>query len=167
MGLGRLTRTGGAQPAPCTNETIAYLHANNIWLMAATHRSRRQLTRAGGQQPSCAPDSRRIVFVRGDELYTIGADGHRLVALHATRGVHNNFDHHAVELSQPQFSPSGKIISYLYQSDEVEGTDLWLREINLKGQAVTRDIRLASNTSNDDGGATGGHSTGMGWQPVP
>jgi Tol biopolymer transport system component len=165
MGLRRLTDDGGAQPAPCANGTIAYLHANNIWLMSANHRSRQQLTRAGGQQPSCGPDSRQIVFVRGDELDTIAADGRNLVALHATRGVHNSFDHHVVEVSQPQFSPNGKVISYLYESDQVQGTDLWLREINLKGQAVTPDVRLASNTSNDDGGATGGHSAGMGWQP--
>ena len=111
--------------------------------MSANHRSRRRLTRAGGQQPSCAPDGRRIVFVRGQELYTLGTDGQRLVALHATRGVHNNFDHHAVEVSQPQFSPNGKVISYLYESDEVQGTDLWLREINLKGHAVTPDVQLA------------------------
>jgi Tol biopolymer transport system component len=166
-GVRRLTGDGGAQPAPCANGTIAYLHANNVWLMAANHRARRQLTRAGGQQPSCAPDSRHIVFVRGDELYMIGTDGYNLVELHATRRVHNSFDHHVVEVSQPQFSPDGDVISYLYESDEVEGTDLWLREINLKGQAVTPDVRLASNTSNDDGGATGGHSAGMGWQPAP
>jgi Tol biopolymer transport system component len=165
--LRRLTRGGGAQPGPCANGTIAYLHANNIWLISANHRSRWQLTRAGGQQPSCAPNSRRIVFVRGNELYTLGTDGQNLVALHATRGVHNSFDHHVVGVSQPQFSPDGKVISYLYESDEVQGTDLWLREISLKRRSVTPDVQLASNTTNDDGGATGGHSAGMGWQPRP
>jgi hypothetical protein len=165
--LRRLTRGGGAQPAPCANGTIAYLHANNIWLMSANHRSRRRLTRGGGQQPSCAPNSRRIVFVRRGELYTLGTDGQNLVALHATRGVHNSFDHHVVDVSQPQFSPDGRVISYLYESDEVQGTDIWLREINLKGQATTPDVRLASNTTNDDGQATGGHSSGIGWQARP
>ena len=165
-GLRRLTGTGGAQPAPCANGAIAYLHANNIWLMFAGGRARRQLTRVGGQQPSCAPDGRQIVFVRGEDLYTIGTDGDNLVALHATRGIHNSFDHHSVGVSQPQFSPNGKIISYLYGSDQAEGTDLWLREIKLTGQAARPDVHLASNTTNDGGGATGGHSAGMGWQPL-
>lgn len=83
-GLRRLTHTGAGQPAPCAGGAILFVRCHNLLVLSRDGRHVRRLTRGGGEQPSCAPDDRVVVFVRRGGLYTrtmFSPDGRRIAHL--------------------------------------------------------------------------------------
>jgi Tol biopolymer transport system component len=94
--LKRLTTNGAAEPAPCANGSIAYVHDHDLYVRGRGGRTRR-VTQRRGALPDCSPDSRTIAFVRAGALYTISATGQDLRRL---------MPRHIVD-GRPAFSPAG------------------------------------------------------------
>lgn len=104
-----ITDTSAAAPSTAPGRVGLIAFAVNdggrsgIGVIRADGRGFRVLTRgAGDNSPAWSPRGRRLVFVRGGDLYTIGADGKGLRRL--TRG-------RAVD-SEPTWSPDGRRIAF-------------------------------------------------------
>jgi len=100
-GLTQLTSSGGSQPAPCANGSLAFVHRGDVYLLSADHRTQRRLTLRGGDSPDCSPDGRWIAFTRNRDLYLISSSGRqvrRLTTGHVLNG-------------RPAFSPTGQQIA--------------------------------------------------------
>jgi Tol biopolymer transport system component len=63
----------------------------------------RRIGRDDGEDPSWSPDGRRIVFVRGNDVYVMNADG--TAERRLTRN--KSFDDGATETDDPEWSPVG------------------------------------------------------------
>jgi hypothetical protein len=77
-GLRQLTTTGASQAGPCPNGQLLYVHNGDIYLMSADFRSSKRLTFRGSSLPDCSRDSRTMVFLRNDTLYTLNTTGQHL-----------------------------------------------------------------------------------------
>jgi WD40 repeat protein len=155
--LTRLTGNGAANPAPCQNGTVAYVHRGDIYLLSGSRHSNKRLTFRGGATPSCSPNSKTVAFTRRGALYTLGANGKFLVKL---RGG---------PLADPSFSPDGGQIAYVFSRNapSQNGTQTVLRVVNLKGGQTQPDTIVANSSSSANSGVTAtGSSDGVGWQPV-
>lgn len=103
--------TAGAESstAPGRNGLIAFAahgryDRSGIALIRADGRGFRMLTHeAGDEAPAWSPRGRRLVFSRGGNLYTIGADGAKLRRLTRTR----------VDENDPVWSPDGRQIAFV------------------------------------------------------
>ena len=154
-GMFQLTTSGGSEPAPCTNGTIAFVRNGNIYLLHPNSGDVRQLTRSGGSSPSCAPNSHQIAFVRGVSLYTIGSSGRRLHRVTKTPAY------------SPTYSPDGTEIAFLtsYNVLTENGSQAALEVVNLKGRRVEPKLVVANTSFSGDSGAQNtGYASGIGWQ---
>jgi Tol biopolymer transport system component len=106
-----------------------------IYLIERDGNNVRRLTR--GRSPSWSPDGRHIVFVRGDSIYRIGADGEG-----RTRIIGD------LKGPEVRWSPDGRKL--LYTTELRDGTDLWVANRDGTGR-----VRLLHNT----------YVNGADWQP--
>ncbi len=156
-GLFQLTSTGGSEPAPCANGTIAFVRNDNIYLLHPGGGAVRQLTRRGGGSPTCAPGSHQIAFVRGVTLYTIGSSGRHLHRVTKTSAY------------APAYAPDGTELAFLtsYNALTQNGSQAALEVVNLKGRRVEPKLVVANTSfSGDSGVQDTGYASGIGWQPA-
>ena len=99
-GLRQLTRSGGSQPAPCSDGSIAFIRDHDLYLWLASGRVR-ELAR-GVSWPDCSPNNRQIVFLHKQDLYVISNVGRRMRQL----------THHGIAVGAATFSPNGKLIAF-------------------------------------------------------
>lgn len=156
-GLFQLTSTGGSEPAPCANGTIAFVRNGNIYLLHPSSGDVRQLTRRGGSSPSCAPNSHQIAFVRGVTLYTIGSSGRHLHRVTKTSAY------------APAYSPDGTELAFLtsYNVLTQNGSQAALKVVHLNGRLAEPKLVVANTSfSGDSGVQDTGYASGVGWQPA-
>lgn len=125
----RLTRTGtpnseidSDEPQAAANgRFIVYQRSESIWTMRPDGSHQKELTRGVG--PSISPDSRRVIFARGDHIVSIGVGG---------GGEHVispfSFRKHPEELIRsvawPSFSPDGRAIAFVFKRTTSYGPGL-------------------------------------------
>ena len=80
----------------------------DLWLMRAGQTEVRRVTFRGGSSPSWSPTGRRLAFVRGYNVYVIGADGRHLRQVTRRGG------------SRPAWSPDGRWIAYCREDEPEE-----------------------------------------------
>lgn len=80
-----------------------------LFAIAPDGSHRRQLTQREAHNPSWSPDSRRIVFDDGRDIYVVDADGSRVRRLTSSRA----------EETDPAWSPDGSEIAF------VRGNSIW------------------------------------------
>jgi WD40 repeat protein len=163
-GLKQLTFDGGSLPAPCANGTIAFVRHNDIYLLSRDRRSQRRLTFRGGSEPNCAPDSRRIAFVRGaqlngveiSEIHTIATDGRRFRRL-PTDGF--------TSPSTPSYSPDGRAIAFVSGYDVI-GATAWDLDIETLSGRLIFHHTLATWTTGAGTAPFQALAHGFDWQPI-
>ncbi len=161
-GVRQLTHDGGSMPAPCGNGTIAFVKHGDIYLLSRDGRSRRRLTKHGGTEPDCAPNSRRIVFSHYGNLYTISTSGRNVkrVPTHPSPGRFG--------ASYPVFSPSGRMIAYRsgYHASFVSYQDLVVRKLD--GQLISDQTQSQSpDYLGPNGNAPASSAGPLDWQRLP
>jgi Tol biopolymer transport system component len=125
----RLTSTGtpnseidSDEPqAAASGRFIVYQRSEAIWTMRPDGSHQKELTRGAG--PSISPDSRRVIFARGDHIVSIGIGG---------GGEHVispfSFKKHPEELIRsvawPSFSPDGRAIAFVFKRTTSYGPGL-------------------------------------------
>lgn len=167
-GLRQLTRTGGDDPAPCPNGTIAYVHAGDLYLMSAGGRSRRRLTRRGGALPDCSADSRTIAFLRGRHPYALSSTGTRLRQL----------SHLTALSARPTLSPAGGELAFvtahacttrscraMLKAARCTDVSYRLEQIRLSGRLLHQTV-IGSNACTSDGNLGGDNPGALAWQPL-
>jgi dipeptidyl aminopeptidase/acylaminoacyl peptidase len=104
--------SGGAGAAAVSRDgsRIAFVRTRRktagIWVMRADGKGPRRLSKKSGSDFAWSPDSKKISFVRGGELRTIGSRG----------GAEKRI---AVGAASPSWSPDGQRIAF------TRGTDVW------------------------------------------
>jgi TolB protein len=105
---------------------------SHIYVMQADGTDTRRLTSGSEEEsrPSWSPDSRRIVFARSGELYTIRAAGG--AARRLTRSLGG-------DASDPAWASNGKLIAYDYRRPGYSIREIWVVRADGGGaRAVTR-----------------------------
>jgi WD40-like Beta Propeller Repeat len=168
-GLRQLTSSGGSQPAPCANGTIAFVKQGNIFVLSRDRRSQRRITVRGGTGPGCSPDSREIVFVSAGALYTIGSDGNNGRRLKVDRPTAIKDPQERFYVSAPGFSPAGRRIAFLasYVVPDMDETEIAVEVVGLKGHRARPDHPIADSVDFPDGSEAVGGSAGIAWQSRP
>lgn len=168
-GLTRLTLTGGSQPAPCANGSIAYVHDGDLYLLGPDHRTERRLTRAGASSPDCSGDGRSIAFVRHRDLYVISATAARLRRLTKSH----------ILIGRPAFAPgSGQIAALTFFCprrghccDSLESKGNCVQQandvevVNLNGRIASM-VRVGGCYDNGEGSQSCDAFDGLAWQPL-
>jgi hypothetical protein len=115
-----------------------------IYRMNPNGSGQTRLTTAGGDQPSCSPDSTKIAFMSerdgNQEIYVMNLDGSAQTRLTNDQAWDR----------EPAWSPDGTKIAF--RSDRGENADIWVMNADGSGQTA------AGNP---------GFSTGPDWQPAP
>ncbi len=107
--------------AAANGRFVVYQRTEEIWTMRPDGSHQKELTRGVG--PSISPDSRRVVFARGEHLISIGVGG---------GGEHVispfSFSKHPEELIRsvawPTFSPDGRSIAFVFKRTTSYGPGL-------------------------------------------
>ncbi len=168
-GLVQLTTRGGSEPAPCPSGAILYVHAGNIFLLSANGRRSRQLTTAGGTVPDCSRDSRTLVFLRKQTLYTMSVAGGNVRRL-GPAGLAAG--------GRPALSPAGGEVAYVIaqpcstkgcrqqdHEDQCTQINYKLDVLDLKGVLKT-SYPVGSNDCTSDGDLGGDEPGAVAWQPL-
>jgi hypothetical protein len=109
-----------------------------------------RLTRKGGAEPSCSPDSSAVAFTRRSAIWTIPTDGGRARRLVVGRA--------------PVWSPDGKQVAYLREIRRGPDFHTFLNRVGLRRLVVRQVSRNSLMTSDpfDDAGVQDPD-----WQPIP
>lgn len=116
----RLTNTGSAtseiasgepQAAP-NGRFVVYQRSEAIWTMRPDGSRQKELTRGVG--PSLSPDSKRVIFARGDHLISIGVGGggERVIRPFSFQ---KHFEELSRSVASPTFSPDGRSIAFTFK----------------------------------------------------
>ncbi len=168
-GLSQLTTTGGSEPAPCADGSIAFVHSGDVYLLSADRSSQRRLTFRGGASPDCSPNGRWIAFRRGPHLYTISRSGKPL------RKLTSN----GVVTGAPSFSPNGQLIAFASRHRPSKAWpprpgdgynylgNSYLQVIGLHGRGQHKRVYLGQSGSNVEQYIFRTFVGGISWQPLP
>jgi hypothetical protein len=173
-GLRQLTHNGAAEPAPCTNGAIAFVHKHNLYLLGA--RGRLRALAHDASWPDCSPNGRQIAFLHNNDLYLVNSSGEGLRRL----------TFHQVAAAAPAFSPDGRLIalntnhnpSRYWPPLNTDGycsngvctgiqSNLYLQIIDLHGQERRKRAYLGNTGSDQDGFPWATDAGGISWQPQP
>lgn len=158
----RLTFGGGRSPDWSSRGLIAFVrgahldqpgfgpNAGDVFVIRANGRGLRRITYRRGEDPSWAPDGRRIAFSRqrrfgGFRLWIVRADG---------RGLHRLPTPEAGDAENPSWSPDGRWIAY-------EGFESGVFAQRLDGSRY-RQVASSQYSSSGSHGAFD-----AAWQPLP
>jgi Tol biopolymer transport system component len=135
----------------CADGRVVVAQYGEIWVLDLSRPgSSRRLTRKGGAEPSCSPDSREVAFTRGRALWKIPTDGgraRRLVVGYA-----------------PVWSPDGKQIAYLRKARRGLDLETVLYRVGIRRLAV-RQVSVGNVMSDDPYSDQSVQDPD--WQPVP
>lgn len=135
----------------CADGRVVVAQYGEIWVLDLSRPgSSRRLTRKGGAEPSCSPDSREVAFTRGRALWKVPTDGGRARRLVVGRA--------------PVWSPDGKQVAYLREIRRGPDFHTFLYRVGLRRLVVRQVSRNSLMTSDpfDDAGAQDPD-----WQPIP
>jgi dipeptidyl aminopeptidase/acylaminoacyl peptidase len=135
----------------CADGRVVVAQYGEIWVLDLSRPgSSHRLTRKGGAEPSCSPDSREVVFTRGSALWkipTAGGRARRLVLGHA-----------------PVWSPDGKQIAYLRNVRRGVDSETFLYRVGLR-RLVVRQVSRGNVMTSDPFSDAGVQDPD--WQPIP
>lgn len=161
-GLRQLTHNGAAEPAPCTNGSIAFVHSHDLYLRGAAGRLR--TLAHGASWPDCSPNSRQIAFLHNQDLYLISTSGKGLRRLTS----------HRVAAAAPAFSPDGRLIALntdhkpsKHWPPKGSGiqSNVYLQIVDLQGHERRKPVYLGNIGADQDGFPFATDAGGISWQP--
>lgn len=135
----------------CADGRVVVAQYGEIWVLDLSRPgSSRRLTRKGGAEPSCSPDSREVAFTRGSALWKIPTDGgraRRLVVGYA-----------------PVWSPDSKQIAYLRKVRRHLDLETVLYRVGLR-RLVVRQVSVGNVMTSDP--YSDASAEDPDWQPIP
>lgn len=144
--------TNASQPAPCSNGSISFVRNKDVYLLSKRRRTVKRLTFRGGVEPSCAPNSQRVAFLRGSGLYTLGTNGKQLKPVHTAYG-------------RPSYSPNGRSIAYIDLTANPRGYNFDIDVVDVQGHhSKTVKANVAQNFAGDEDPELAGNVAGTAWQ---
>lgn len=152
-GLKRLL-ANASQPAPCASGSIVFVRNGDLYVLSTSHQTVKRITFRGGVDPSCAPNSRRVAFIRGKGLYTLGIDGKQLKFV-------------AVGYNGPAYSPEGSLIAYIIPHDLARGYSQDVDTVDVQRHHHRKVKSVAVTFFSDEAPANYGFAAGTAWQPNP
>jgi dipeptidyl aminopeptidase/acylaminoacyl peptidase len=135
----------------CADGRVVVAQHGEIWVLDLSRPgSSLRLTRKGGAEPSCSPDSREVAFTRGSTLWKIPTDGGRARPL--------------VPGYAPVWSPDGNQIAYLRNVPRGLDIHTVLYRVGLR-RLVVRQVSRGYVMSDD--AYSDGWAQDPDWQPIP
>jgi Tol biopolymer transport system component len=135
----------------CADGRVVVAQYGEIWTLDLSRPgSTRRLTRRGGEEPSCSPNSREVAFTRRNAIWTIATDGGRARRL--------------IPGYAPIWSPDGEQIAYLRKVRRRLDLETILYRVGLR-RLVVRQVSHGNVTSDD--AYSDASVEDPDWQPIP